>query len=127
MPTDQTPPLKPGRAGLPFGPKLVQRVAEALAAGRRLVAYHRDYCGLGLACENGRYIYAEVWDGQLQGLNTQDDRLPCALIFPSQTEFVQWLGSQSNTTLSRRELPDSFYWHNQTITRQRLRQFVEGG
>ncbi|UOQ55248.1 hypothetical protein [Hymenobacter cellulosivorans] len=126
MAANQTPSGKPKQAGRRFEPELVQRVAEALAAGRRLVAYHRDYCGLGLACEKGRYIYAEVWDGQLQGLNTQDDRPPFALVFPDQAEFVQWLGSQSDATLSRRELPDSFYWHNQTITRQRLRQFVAG-
>ncbi|PJJ59065.1 hypothetical protein [Hymenobacter chitinivorans] len=108
-----------------YGLELAQRVAGALAAGRVLAAYHRDYCGLGLACQHGRYLYAEVWDGQLQGLNTQDDRPPFALIFPTQAEFVQWLSAQSDATLSRRELADSFYWHNQTITRQRLQQFVD--
>ncbi|UOQ74497.1 hypothetical protein [Hymenobacter cellulosilyticus] len=107
-----------------YGTLLAEQVADALSAGRSLVPYHRDYCGLGLACVGGTYVYAEIWDGQLQGLNTQDERPAFALHFPTRTEFVQWLSQQSDATLSRRELADSFYWDNQTITRQRLRQFV---
>lgn len=109
-----------------YGRALAAQVADALAAGRSLVAYHRDYCGLGLACSHGFFIYAEVWDGQLQGLNTQDDRTPYALTFPDRETFVQWLSQQSDTTLSRRELAEPFYRDNQTITRQRLRRWLRG-
>ncbi|MBX0289172.1 hypothetical protein K3G63_01910 [Hymenobacter sp. HSC-4F20] len=110
-----------------YGLPLAEQVADALAAGRTLVPYHRDYCGLGLACVEGTFIYAEVWDGQLQGLNTIDERPPYALPFPDRAAFVSWLSQQSDATLSRREMADSFYWNNQTITRRRLRQFVEEG
>ncbi|MCB2377598.1 hypothetical protein LGH70_08390 [Hymenobacter sp. BT635] len=108
----------------PYGILLAEQVADALLAGRRLVPHHRDYCGMGLAYEAGTFVYAEVWDGQLQGLNTQDQRPPVALFFATRPEFVQWLSRQTDAALSRRELVDSFYWANQTITRQRLLQLV---
>lgn len=107
-----------------YGPALAEQVAEALLAGRRLAAYHRDYCGLGLEYRRGTFFYGEVWDGQLQQWSTIDDRPGFLLTFPDRAAFVAWLGAQSDTTLSRREMPEPFYHDNQTITRGRLKAFV---
>jgi len=108
-----------------YGAALAEQVAEALLAGRRLAAYHRDYCGLGLEYRGGTFFYGEVWDGQLQQQwNTIDNRPGFLLSFPDRAAFVAWLSAQSDTTLSRRELAESFYHDNQTITRSRLQAFV---
>lgn len=100
----------------PFGAALAAQVAEGLSHGQQLMPYHRDYCGMGLECHNHHYCYGEVWDGRY---------LEPQLIFSCAEDFVAWLASQSNKSLARLEEANPWYWHNQTITRQRLLEFVQ--
>lgn len=106
------------------GQALAQHVATTLLSGRVLASYHRDYCGMGLQYVQGTFIYGEVWDGQLQSWNTFENRAASVLAFPDQTTFIEWLSTQSDATLDRREMAEPFYRKNQTITRQRLLAFV---
>jgi hypothetical protein len=100
----------------PYGAALAAQVAAALSNGRSLMPYHRDYCGMGLEHSNSHFIYGEVWDGRY---------LEPQLIFSSREDFVSWLARQSNQALARLEETDPWYWHNQTVTRQRLLEFVQ--
>ena len=109
-----------------YGPALAEQVAASLLAGHTVVSYHRDYCGMGLAYKDGVFLYGEVWDGQLQSWNTHENRAASLLTFQDRAAFVAWLSQQSDATLSRREMADSFYWNNQPITQQRLAAFVAG-
>lgn len=105
----------PPRNRAPYGAALAGRVADALRQGRPLLPYHRDYCGMGLECHNGYYRYGEVWDGRY---------LEAQLIFSNREDFVNWLAGQSNKSLARLEETDPWYWHNQTVTRQRLQELI---
>lgn len=109
-----------------YGQALAEQVAAALLSGRILASYHRDYCGMGLQHLNGLFVYGEVWDGQLQSWNTFENRAASVVTFQDPTAFVAWLGTQSDATLGRRDMAESFYWNNQTITRQRLLAFATG-
>jgi hypothetical protein len=106
----------PPRNRAAYGAALARQVADALRQGRPLLPHHRDYCGMGLECTNGYYRYGEVWDGQY---------LEAQLIFSSREDFVNWLAGQSNKSLACLEEPDPWYWHNQTITRQRLYELTQ--
>lgn len=97
----------------PVGNELAEQVAIALQAN--WLAYgHRDYCGMGLDYQEGVYRYGEVWDGYLEE----------KIRFTDRDQFIHWLANQSDASLARLEDKDSFYWGNQTITRQRLKEFV---
>ncbi|KAA2245719.1 hypothetical protein F0L74_07140 [Chitinophaga agrisoli] len=98
----------------PFGRQLAEQVSYALERGA-LCYSHRDYCGMGLEKNaQGNYVYAAVWDGWLQPLQT----------FTSREAFIQWLAVQSDASLSRVNEPDTWVWDNQVINRQRLEDFV---
>jgi hypothetical protein len=106
------------RSRTPFGLILAKQVAEVLTQGSRLVHSHRDYCGMGFIYRNAQFLYGEVWDG---------DYLEAPqLTFSDRTTFADWLARQSNYSLARLEEADPWYWDNQTITRQRLEEFVAG-
>ena len=107
-----------------YGPELAELVADRLVAGHQLAVPHRDYCGMGLEHRGGTFYYGEVWDGQLHGWNTHENRAATLVPFATRAVFVAWLSTQSDYSLSRRELPDSFYRDNQTISRQRLHELV---
>ncbi|TDU70879.1 putative metal-dependent HD superfamily phosphohydrolase [Prosthecobacter fusiformis] len=109
----------------PFGQELAAAVASLLEAGHQLAEGHRDYCGMGLAVQQGQYRYAEVWDGQMQDLGSLQTMSGVqALSFPDKDSFISWLAGQSDHSLSRREMKDAFYHGNQTITQRRLIDFV---
>ena len=100
----------------PYGAALAEQVAAAVAQGKELAPYHRDYCGMGFDYRNQEFRYGEVWDGHYMEEPT--------LVFASREAFVAWLAQQSDQSLSRVEDENSWYWDNQTITRQRLENFV---
>ncbi|MGI4870639.1 MAG: hypothetical protein ACRYFX_05605 [Janthinobacterium lividum] len=101
----------------PYGSALAAQVAARLDQGATLAYSHRDYCGQGLSrITEGRYAYGSVWDGGLL-----PDR-----VFPDRISFINWLAAQSDYTLAGLESQDPWAWDNQTITRQRLEEFVQG-
>lgn len=106
----------PPRHRAAYGAAMAGQVADALRQGHALLPYHRDYCGMGLECSNGHYRYGEVWDGRY---------LEAQLIFSSREDFVSWLAGQSDKSLARLEETDPWYWHNQTLTRQRLQELIQ--
>jgi hypothetical protein len=105
------------RSCTPYGPALAGQVAEALLRGLRLAHAHRDYCGMGLEYRNHQFYYGEVWDGYY----VEEPKVT----FATREAFVQWLAQQSDQSLSRVEETDPWYWDNQTITQQRLQEFVQ--
>ena len=105
MPRDHTP----------YGAALAGQVAARLDQGAALAYSHRDYCGQGLMRQPGGYAYGGVWDGDLQ-----PDK-----VFATRQTFVAWLAAQSDHGLSGINSPDPWLWDNQTITRQRLEDFVQ--
>ena len=108
---------KTNRSRTPFGPALAQQVADAIARGRSLAPYHRDYCGMAFEYRDHQFRYGEVWDGQYLEKPQRS--------FSTREKFVHWLAQQSDHSLSRAEETDSWYWDNQTITKQRLLDFVQ--
>jgi hypothetical protein len=104
------------RSRTPYGPDLAQQVADAVARGRSLAPYHRDYCGMAFEYRDHQFRYGEVWDGQYLEKPKHS--------FSTREKFVHWLAQQSDHSLSRADETDSWYWDNQTITKQRLLDFV---
>jgi hypothetical protein len=104
------------RPRAPYGPELAEQVADAVAQGRTLAPYHRDYCGMGFEYRNHEFRYGEVWDGHYME--------EAKLVFASRAAFVQWLAQQSDQSLARVEEADPWYWDNQTVTRDRLLTLV---
>jgi hypothetical protein len=97
-----------------YGMVLAERVADVLLSNS-LGYGHRDYCGMGLEYREGTYYYGELWDGYMG---------EPLLKWSSKQAFVSWLTIQSDASLARLEAKESFYWGNQTITRDRLKTLV---
>lgn len=97
-----------------YGRVLAEKVAGALLT-YSLGYGHRDYCGMGLEYKDGIYCYGELWDGYM---------MEPLLKWPSKEDFINWLAQQSDASLARLEAKESFYWGNQTITRQRLKMLI---
>lgn len=113
------------------GLALAQAVTAQLEQGRVLAFNHRDYCGMGLQYIDGVFMYAEVQDGYLPTLNNlQGDRQSGAmanmqyLLFYTRAEFIDWLASQSDHTLSGNDIADEFMRNNQRLTIKRLQEFI---
>lgn len=100
----------------PYGSELAGRVADRLAQGQALAFSHRDYCGMGLRYRAAHFSYGELYDGDF----IEEPRHS----FASREGFVRWLARQSDQSLARVEEADPWYWDNQTITRQRLEDFI---
>jgi hypothetical protein len=101
----------------PYGTALAEQVADALTQGRAVAFSHRDYCGMGLRYRSQQFCYGELYDGDFI-----EEPQAC---FATRAGFVQWLARQSDHSLSRVEEADSWYWYNQTITRERLENFLQ--
>jgi hypothetical protein len=106
------------RSRMPFGPTLAGQVADALVQGRKLAYSHRDYCGMGLIYRANAFCYGEIWDGDFIAKPQR--------AFHRREEFVGWLAQQSNYSLAGLENDDPWAWDNQTLTQQRLKEFVAG-
>jgi hypothetical protein len=111
------------------GTALANTVADRLLAGQKLAYSHPEYCGIGLAYEDGQFVCAEVYEGQLmsegqyqRGL-AQGDALEFQA-FPSRALFVAWLAAQSDEQFSGRHLPNAWAHDNQRLTLQRLQGFA---
>ena len=87
------------------GTKLATRVANKLASGKVMTYVHRDYCGIGLKFDGGKYVMGEFYDGYLYR-NGRDQS------WSTKGEFVTWLAAQSDHTFGN---PG-----NQRITLERL-------
>jgi len=85
------------------GAKLATRVANKLASGKVMTYVHRDYCGIGLKFDGGKYVMGEFYDGYLYD---------CDQSWSTKGEFVTWLAAQSDHTFGN---PG-----NQRITLERL-------
>ncbi|MEN9865553.1 MAG: hypothetical protein RL748_1143 [Pseudomonadota bacterium] len=112
-----------------FGLALANAVADRLSSGAILAYTHREYCGTGLAFENGAFIFGEVYDGQLpsptQVLNMQERGESVEYqSFASRADFVAWLAAQSDDSLSGQNLAQDWQRGNQRLTRQRLQEFI---
>ena len=99
---------------VPVGKDLAVKVAEALKF-RNLLYQHRDYCGVGLICEDNRFCYVRVFDG---------DPVETVRDFDSQEDFIGWLSGQTNNSLCGSDEQNTFYRNNQRLTLDRLKAFV---
>jgi hypothetical protein len=110
----------------PYGAGLANKVADLLERGQSIVYGHSDYCGTGLRYVGGRFVYDEVWNGELSCLRQQPPALDRALqLFGDRATFVAWLAQQCDQSLSGRDRQDPYFWNNQRITRTRLERAVE--
>jgi hypothetical protein len=110
----------------PYGPGLASKVADLLQRGQAVVYGHQDYCGTGLRYIDGRFVYDEVWGGELACMRERPPAFDRALkVFPDRATFVAWLAQQCDQSLSGRDRTDPFFWNNQRITRTRLERAVE--
>jgi len=100
----------------PFGAELARKVADFLLKGKQITYTHRDYCGMGLVHHKGIFLYGTVHDGYDFFIEKN---------FSTQTDFENWLASQSDKSLCGKELEDSSLWDNQRITEQRLFDVLE--
>ncbi len=104
------------------GKALAQAVAKRLQAGEILAYQHRDYCGIGLLFADGIFVCGEVYDGIL-GVTAWDSTCEHQT-FTREADFVRWLASQSDESLSGNALKNNFQHNNQRLTIARLREFV---
>jgi hypothetical protein len=101
--------------GAPYGTELAERVAAALDANATLAYDHRDYCGLGLTKQKGKYWYGDIHDGQpMERRRT----------FTKRETFVAWFAKQSDLSLCGRDEPP-FCWDNQRVTRARVVEWLD--
>ena len=112
------------------GSDLATKVADAMDAGARLAYAHRDYCGMGLCKDGSVYVYGEVMDGDIPSraelLAWQQPYPGERQEFANREQFISWLQSQSDHTLSGVELADTWLHNNQRITVKRLQEFAAG-
>ncbi|HAT33779.1 MAG TPA: hypothetical protein DCW29_23935 [Janthinobacterium sp.] len=112
------------------GAALANAVADRLQAGRALCFSHPEYCGMGLHCADGLFIYCEVTDGELltqsQYLRRKTDgEAGEFLAFAERDQFVAWLAGQSDLSLSGLDLPQEWLRANQRLSLARLRAFLD--
>src|SRR5690606_23313207 len=105
-----------------YGEYLARDVtAELKANPSGLFHSHRDYCGIGLYFFDGKFTLGEVNDGM--------GPYPIILTFEDTDEFLTWLADQSDQSMSLiaavKDNYFSFKFNNQTITKPRLRYFLE--
>jgi hypothetical protein len=110
----------------PYGTGLANKVADLLERGTAVIQHGtKEYGGTGLRYVDGKYVYDDVFDGELACLRKSPPAFDRALaVFSSREAFTSWLALQSDQSLSGRDLPDPFFWNNQRITRGRLEQLV---
>jgi len=99
----------------PIGTELATRVAAKIRQAKFFGYNHRDYCGMGLEIHDGKICYGQLQDGGMY---------PPDITFDTDETFIHWLSLQSNASLANLDSPEPFYWGNQTITRQRLEEFL---
>lgn len=106
----------------PYGEELMRDVASHLFGGLAIAAVHRDYCGVGLFCDDGGVYAAEVYDGA-----------PGAPLmrWASQKDFVDFFAQQSDASMGRGPgsppefaVDDPWRHGNQTLTRDRFERFL---
>ncbi len=110
------------------GLALANACADKLEQGGKLCYSHRDYCGIGLHFADGKFIYCEVFDGEMPSQSQyaqwqQHGPVGAFTAFAERGAFVEWLAAQTDTSLSGRELADTFLHDNQRLTLARLREF----
>ena len=105
------------------GRELAARVADQLDKGLALHNSHRDYCGMGLAKDGGKYVYDWVHDGYPPSAAPGGHFSSERLVFNSREEFIGWLQWQSDNSLAGSRLEWGFLRGNQRLTLERLRQF----
>lgn len=105
-----------------FGVDLAKEVAQKLVSGQSMNYVHRDYCGHGLSYNGSRFILATYLDGIFHEE---------ILSWSDLDQFVAFLQQQSDFSMSGaspliKELAatQNFYLANQTITKNRLQEFV---
>jgi hypothetical protein len=106
---------------VPVGHELAAAVATYLKGGLNLCFRHRDGCGMGLRCVDGKFVYGSVSDGDLpseEELKKWGWNDPERLEFDSDEEFVSWLEAQTDLLLANDE-------NSQRLTRQRLIRAVQ--
>jgi hypothetical protein len=105
------------------GQALAEDVAVLLERGLTIGHAHRDYCGMGLRCAGGNYIYDEVHDGEIIAeadlFGSRRPISPRRQVFDDRERFVHWLARQSDATLH--PWPDA----NQPLTVARLKDVVD--
>lgn len=101
----------------PYGLELATQVAQKLIPpkyeGWGVFHAHRDYCGLGLFYDQEKYVLAPVYDGY----GPQTPVVSCS----DEQDFITWLSQESDQSMAL--FGDRF--NNQTITKVRLRWFLE--
>jgi len=108
---------------------LATQVADRLEAGAVLAFSHRDYCGTGLRCVEGEFIYGQVYDGRLSTsaeaptwLEESDSERK---VFFARDDFISWLAAQTDESLSGKKLRDVWHHNNGRLTIERLQRFVQ--
>ncbi len=112
------------------GLALANACADKLETGARLCYEHREYCGMGLHFAEGKFIYCEVFDGEMPNETQykqwkQNGTEGEFLAFADRAAFITWLAAQTDTSLSGRDASDAFLHDNQRLSLARLREFAQ--
>jgi hypothetical protein len=96
-----------------YGVEFATRVCQAMEAGAAVIgADHRDYCGMGLSLEAGKFRYGEIYDGY-PGEPGRD--------FAGREDFVAWLADQSDQAMRGPIIEgNEFSFDNQRLTRSTI-------
>lgn len=104
------------------GTELAGEIVALIEVGLSIGYVHRDYCGMGLCCSEGIFVYDAVFDGAILS-RTEMQRWPGSpgqrREFGSRHAFVAWLAQQTDLSLSGSDL-DPWLTDNQRLTIARL-------
>jgi hypothetical protein len=107
---------------IPFGEKLMYKVAERLIDNNTLKYSHRDYCGHGLEYFNQEFHLYEVWDGFGNSITSWKTIDEFVSFFAPLTDYIC---SGADKQFKEFYTKDAFYIANQRITRARLIEFAQ--
>ena len=107
-----------------IGTYLSKKAVEYLIKNKQLSYLHKEYCGTGFYYDGSRVFYTYFYDGfpDLNPHKNEDSVGGIIKEFNNFTDFQIWLESQTNDSLSGKELQQHFYKNNQRITRERLQE-----
>lgn len=112
----------------PYGNHLAEAVYSYLCQHKIIRYHHYGYCGTGFALVEDEILYThfDEWDTYLNKQEYQGGTEYIGIIkrFTLVQDFIEWLATQSDESLSGKESADPCYINNQRITKQRLEDLL---
>lgn len=116
----------------PFGETFARCIAEYLKEHGSIGHSHPYYCGMGLLCTDGAFVYVQIGDWrpptikEALAMAHKGHANECR-VFRNEATFVQWLAAQSDRSLNADEYTPMNCVGNQRLSRRRLQHYLGNG